>query len=307
MDAVFEVNKNNKIDISAVFEQVKKIKFELVLSPHMSIRTSFLVSKINANKKIGFKTWWNFTFFDTRVARDLQLPDALRQLSLLSHLDSNIKNQIAKYKLSCQQNRAKKTLNSLKDRVEIPNCASMDISKELSKIEKTLIEIHPNTVFIAPGSVWPTKRWSQTGYFEVAKNLVQTGFDIIFVGSKEERALCEELQNKLPSSRNIAGQTSILDLALLFRKANFLITNDSGAMHIASSVGLPTVAIFGPTTLQQGYEPWQNRSLVIQKRLSCRPCGRHGHVKCPIGTHECMKSISSQDVLRVTTEFTSSL
>jgi heptosyltransferase II len=62
-------------------------------------------------------------------------------------------------------------------------------------------------------------------------------------------------------------------------------------------LGIPTVAVFGPTTLDLGYRPWQNRALVVQKDLECRPCGKHGAAKCPLGTHACMKTVRPPDVL----------
>jgi heptosyltransferase-2 len=81
-------------------------------------------------------------------------------------------------------------------------------------------------------------------------------------------------------------------------KAEALICNDSGLMHLASVAGLPTVAVFGPTTIALGYRPWQNQARVVERELFCRPCGKHGHVRCPLNTHECMKSISESQVLK---------
>jgi heptosyltransferase-2 len=77
-----------------------------------------------------------------------------------------------------------------------------------------------------------------------------------------------------------------------------VVSNDSGAMHLASVAEVPTVAIFGPTVLEFGYQPWNNMSAVVEnKEINCRPCGKHGHEKCPIGTHVCMTSISANQVL----------
>jgi len=61
-------------------------------------------------------------------------------------------------------------------------------------------------------------------------------------------------------------------------------------------VGTPLVSIFGPTTPSQGYTPWNKKSRVVEIPLDCRPCGAHGHNKCPIGTHDCMKKISPEMV-----------
>ena len=83
----------------------------------------------------------------------------------------------------------------------------------------------------------------------------------------------------------------------MFTQGTALVCNDSGAMHAAAAAGLPTVAVFGPTVLAQGFRPWQNQAMVVQRRLECRPCGKHGSDKCPIGTHACMEGIEAGEVL----------
>jgi heptosyltransferase-2 len=69
-------------------------------------------------------------------------------------------------------------------------------------------------------------------------------------------------------------------------------------MHLAATSETPSVVIFGPTILEFGFRPWQDRVFVVETHgLACRPCGKHGHKKCPIGTHICMKQISKDEVL----------
>lgn len=297
---VIEIDKRNKESIKDAQEKLFKEKFDLLISPHESVRTALFVWRIKANNKIGFKKWWNLFVFNKTIKRDLSLPDAIRQVSLLSLIDNNLQNKILDYKKHLSQYPHE--LKNL-DRFPIPDWASMNLSNELNKVSKK-IDTKPNTVFIAPGSVWPTKRWQPAGYREVAIQLIKSGFNIVFVGSAEERELCEFLQKEIPESTEIAGRTTILELVLHFQKGQFLICNDSGAMHVASLVNLPTISIFGPTVLKQGYEPWQDHSLVVQKELSCRPCGKHGHINCPIGTHECMKAITANEVLAKISELT---
>lgn len=153
-------------------------------------------------------------------------------------------------------------------------------------------------VFLAPGSVWATKRWTVDGYATLARALLADGYQVELVGSGGERELCDGIAAQVPDLKNHAGKTSLSELVALFRTGAVLVCNDSGAMHAAAVAGLPTVAIFGPTVLAQGFRPWQNRALVVQRELGCRPCGKHGAKQCPIGTHECMKAITADDVRR---------
>lgn len=68
---------------------------------------------------------------------------------------------------------------------------------------------------------------------------------------------------------------------------------------MAAVVGLPTVAVFGPTTLDLGYRPWQSRAIVVQNNLlDCRPCGLHGAQRCPLGHHQCMKDLKVERVIQ---------
>jgi len=152
-------------------------------------------------------------------------------------------------------------------------------------------------VFIAPGSVWPTKKWTLNGFTELASELKRKHFLVILIGSPQESELCQKIADNVSGTVNLAGKTSLFESAWLLQRGQLLIANDSGASHLAAVVGLPTIAIFGPTTSQFGYRPWQNKAMVVEADLACRPCGVHGGEFCPIGTHDCMQIITAQDVL----------
>jgi len=92
----------------------------------------------------------------------------------------------------------------------------------------------------------------------------------------------------------LTGKTSLSELFALVEKFNLLLTGDSASMHIASDLGIRVVAIFGPTDPEE-YGPRGNRDRVIQKNLECSPCKK---AQCKYGTHECMYSISAEDVLK---------
>ncbi len=66
--------------------------------------------------------------------------------------------------------------------------------------------------------------------------------------------------------------------------------------HISSAIGTPVVDIFGPTMPSFGFAPYGEGHRSVEHALSCRPCGRHGGSKCPIGTHECMTAVTTDEV-----------
>jgi len=161
-------------------------------------------------------------------------------------------------------------------------------------------------VALAPGSVWATKRWVERGWTELADKIIESGANVVWVGAANERALCEKLCGGRPKHIVVAGELSLAETASLMSRMSAVVANDSGAMHLASAVGTPVVGIFGPTVPSQGYVPWSDRARIAQIDLACRPCGAHGHQKCPIDTHACMENLSAKTVFGLLTDVTKS-
>jgi len=152
---------------------------------------------------------------------------------------------------------------------------------------------------IAPGSTWGTKRWTPEGFAAVIAAAPERGLHPVLVGSPEERALCEEVSalagGDIP---NLAGRTRPPELTALLARSKALVTNDSGPAHVASAVGTPVVAVFGPTVPAFGYTPWGAGNRIVEHLgLACRPCSSHGPQVCPLGHHRCMREIAPAEVL----------
>ena len=289
VDEVIEVNKKNKASFKATLRALRARKWKRVFCPHESYRSAFWVRSLQVEEfSVGFKKWWNFWAFTTRLEKPKHLPDALRQLSLLK-INTEFRNLWGRDidEAEWTNKRTRTDVSYLND-VKIPDWASM---RSWSAWKSS------NTVYIAPGSVWPTKRWTEEGFATLAKSLLAQKYDVIFVGSPAEQEICERLsaQTGAPS---LAGKTSLYELVQRFKTGLVLISNDSGAMHSASVAGLPTVSVFGPTVLDFGFRPWQNAATVVQIDLGCRPCASHGGNKCPIGTHACMRDLPAATVER---------
>jgi heptosyltransferase-2 len=77
-----------------------------------------------------------------------------------------------------------------------------------------------------------------------------------------------------------------------------LVTNDSAPLHLATAVGTPVVAVFGPTVTAFGFGPRGARDRVVEHpSLACRPCSAHGPQTCPLGHHRCMRELSVESVV----------
>ncbi len=294
VDRVIDVNKKSRAGRSAAWRDLRGEVWDTIICPHESPRTAAWMARLRARgPKVGFHKWWNAVVFSKRVQKPVQYPDALRQLSLLAPVDRVVADLFADENFERFKSPvSRRSPFSLSD-PEIPDWASMRIRPH---------EPEGRKIFLAPGSVWPTKRWTVEGYEELSRLLVARGFEVILVGSPDEHMICARIAAKIPEVKNLAGKTTLAELVDLLATGLALVCNDSGAMHAAALSGLPTVAIFGPTTLDLGFRPWNNRAVIVQRELKCRPCGRHGSNKCPLGTHECMTQISAEDVYLALTE-----
>ena len=145
-------------------------------------------------------------------------------------------------------------------------------------------------VVLAPGSVWGTKRWPF--YPELAQLLARHA-RVVVVGSAADAPLADAIAAAEPTSIDATGTLSLLASAELIGRAGVVVTNDSAPLHLASAMGTPTVALFGPTVPEFGFGPLAPRASVVgEETLPCRPCDRHGPQHCPLGHHRCMRDLS---------------
>jgi lipopolysaccharide heptosyltransferase II len=143
-------------------------------------------------------------------------------------------------------------------------------------------------VAVAPGSVWATKRWPH--YPALARALAGRA-RIVVVGGHDDAALAQEILAAAGDAGAVdaTGRLTLLASAELIGRARVIVSNDSAPLHLASAVGTPTIAVFGPTVPAFGFGPLAPRSAIVEDdMLACRPCDRHGPSRCPLGHWKCM-------------------
>jgi heptosyltransferase-2 len=148
---------------------------------------------------------------------------------------------------------------------------------------------------VSPGAAFGSaKRWLPERFAESADRIAREfGGTVAIFGSKDERDLCAAVAAAITApSRNFAGETSLAEFIDLAAACSVYLTNDSGAMHIASALGVPTVAIFGATNdVTTG--PTGPLARVIRHPVECSPCLKR---ECPID-HRCMTRVESARVV----------
>lgn len=154
------------------------------------------------------------------------------------------------------------------------------------------------TAAIAPGAKHWNKRWTTENYIVVAKELVKRGYAISIFGSKAESHIADEITGTVPEARNLCGIYKIEELADALGECALFIGNDSGLMHIAAAIGIPAVAIYGPTVREFGFMPRNANVKILEVNgLDCRPCTTIGLNHCPKGHFKCMKETTPETVL----------
>lgn len=154
----------------------------------------------------------------------------------------------------------------------------------MAGLEKT--EKRRRRIVLAPGARYgAAKRWG--GFGELARELVQSGWEVHVVGGKNEAPRTAE-----GDFQDWTGRTSLTELAGILASADLVVGNDSGIVHLAAAFGRPVVTLFGPT--DESRTAADGAVVVRASGVDCAPC----HLRvCPID-HRCMKRISVEHVMR---------
>jgi len=157
--------------------------------------------------------------------------------------------------------------------------------------------VRSNAVRVAVGagaSYGSAKCWPPDRFAEVANRLMaESDAEIILFGTAGEATVSSAIAAGMRRAPiDLTGKTAITDLPALLSRCHVFIGNDSGAMHVASAVGLPVVGVFGPTD-PFGTAPVTTRCTIVQEKPYCSPCFLR---RCPTD-HRCMTKISPDSVV----------
>ncbi|MGH2495516.1 MAG: lipopolysaccharide heptosyltransferase II [Ktedonobacteraceae bacterium] len=146
---------------------------------------------------------------------------------------------------------------------------------------------------------WPVPYWATL----IDRLICERGAQVVLTGAKGDLPLIERVTSRMEQTAfNLAGKTSLAQLAALLQRADVLVTGDSGPMHIAGAVGTPLIAIHGPTDPAQS-GPVSPSATVLKSGIWCSPCyNAKGPADCRFYTTQCMKNILPAQVLETIDE-----
>ena len=268
-EILVDISKKHSVRLEGIREQAREINeryegFDLCFILTNSTSTSFMCRLIDTKERIGAKVGLRNLFLTKAIAVEKDAHQAVKYAQIV--------------------NGYFKTEDST--------------GKTSIRIKESVSFERP-TVGISPGAAYGgAKRWESHKFAEVALRL-SADYDIVILGAPNETPIAQKIEevlifNGVKNYRNLVGKTSMAELMAHIKALNLFICNDSGPMHIAGALDVPTVAIFGPTNYRQTYQ-WGNPAYrLVRHDIECAPCMKR---ECPLGHHECMKLVTAQEVL----------
>ncbi len=182
--------------------------------------------------------------------------------------------------------------------IRVPEQARYHVKKILD--EHVIQDADCLWVVIHPGSTAPSRRYAPESFAAAARRLVvELGVRVVLTGSEAERPLIEGIQRAMGEapSLSLAGQLDLAELAALLERAPLLISNNTGPVHLAASVGTPIVDLYALTNPQ--HTPWETPSRVLNHDVPCKYCYKS---VCPEGHHNCLRLVDPDQVVAAAVE-----
>jgi heptosyltransferase I len=256
-------------EMKSFLRDLRDREYDLVIDFHGLFKSAMLVFLSRGKRKIGYDSYQELSgfFYGEKIPEDMTKHAVDRYLDFPKYLGATISSpafQIA-------------------------------IGEESRKNVDGILALHRITgpfVALNPVAYWDTKLWDDERFAALCDRIGELySIPVVLTGQKAPslekiRALTHQ------GVINLEGQTTLKDLAELYRRAALLITTDSGPMHLAAAVGTPVVALFGPTDPKRT-GPYGSGHMVIREPLFCAPCFRK---TCREMT--CMKNITVEAVFK---------
>lgn len=256
---------------------LRKKKFDVAIVLHPTRRAHLFVWLAGIPRRIGYRRKMGFLLTD-RLIHDKQLGEKHEMEYVLDMLRQ----------LGIEPSKARPVIDF---GPQASAWVSGLLEREGISQQESLLAMHPAAS--CPSKMWPAERFA-----EVADTLAQKhGFTVVIVAGPADSAVADAVVGRMRSKAlNLAGKTSLMQLAALLARCRLFISNDSGPVHIASAVGTPVISIFGRN--QKGLSPTRwgpvgPHDRFLHKEVGCAVCLAH---RCAKG-FACLKAIGTDEVI----------
>ena len=262
VDSVFQIDKS----INEVISDLKKENYDNVIDLHSNLRTQILKLKLGVSAKSFNKLNWEkflLTNFKTNILPDVHIVD--RYLDTIKFLGITNDNKGLDFFLS-----------------------------DADKVD--LVEFQKDYIAFVIGGQHATKILPTAKIISICKKLNKA---VLLIGGPDDKARGDEI-SKESGAINACGDYSLLQSAFLIKNSAYVISHDTGMMHIAAAFKKKIYSVWGNTIPEFGMYPYlsdKNSKMIEVQDLSCRPCSKIGYDKCPKGHFKCMQEIDENQFL----------
>lgn len=260
-------------EIRSFVSALRDREYDLVVDFHGLLKSSVVVALSKGRRRVGYDSMQELSglFLNDRVYEDMDKHAVDRYLDLPRHLGADT-GDTPEFHIHIQEENRKRVEHLLEEK-----------------------GVNPKDRFVSvnPVALWDTKMWEDGKFAELCDRIIEElKMTVVFTGGSDRRTI-EHIRGLMrrPSS-DLAGRTTLRDLAYLYERSALVVTTDSGPMHVAAAVGTPTVALFGPTDPART-GPYGAGHTVVRTGLPCSPCFLK---RCE--TMRCMEAISVEEVFR---------
>lgn len=254
-----------------VARRIRKEKYDLIIDLWSNPRSAQITFLSGAKYRLGYSyRGRRYAYNIKAVAGRGDVHSAEHNLELLKAIDVPITSKNIHYHIN---------KNSL---------------EKADRFIKDLKLINKNIIGIIPSGGWESKRCDAEKWIEICRELVNQ-FDVSLLllwGPGDEKDV-EKIKSELKDDIVVAPETNVDEMAALINNCNVIIANDSGPMHIAAALDVPTLGLFGPTDPEKHGPYNTNSDYIIKDDLHCIICNK---LTCPY-KHECMLELSTKHIV----------
>ena len=248
---------------------IKADKFSLGILLPNSFSSAFLMFRCGVKERVGYPTDGRRFLLTRKVplpANWRRMPQIEFYLRILDYLGMERRKTTPGLYLEEKEKEEVKNKHSLPERFSV----------------------------LIPGAAYGNaKRWPAENFARLSCCMTkECSSPVVVMGSKEETPLGEKIAAVNQEVINLVGKTSLREMMAIIALSSLVVCNDSGALHIASALGIPVLGIYGPTPVEKT-KPWYGKVRIIHKKVACSPCM---YRECP-RDHRCMESITPEEVV----------
>ena len=261
-----------------LIQELKAFEFDLVVDLHANLRSFIIRHLLKAKVKIKYDKRW--------LARFLLVHFKYIKVKPVHTVDSYW-GALKKIGVNSSEKGPEIFLDQ-----EGENFLKYFLIEKNTEKDDIVVGIHP-------GARWETKRWNEEKFNQVCQILNQKPkVKIILFGDQKDQEVIDRMNLQAEDQKLFKAVNLPLNKFMsLVGRCDCFITNDSGPMHIASALGVPVVAIFGPTHPKLGFSPLGPENIVLTANVKCSPCSLHGEKRCHKKSRLCMDLIQPEMVV----------